>query len=317
VPGVGNIAPRALVNQFGTTYFFSEAGYLSLDDALHSQVSSRLLTQDNAMMRSKRGLSPRMVGACSTAFENYLLVSVPSGDKWNAHTWVADQNPADNLPPSWCGIWTGARPAQWATGRVGGRDRAYFAAYDKTPYADTHIHIWEAFQPGREDEGGAITSQFETGMISFGQPVTFKHADIEIAELLGDANLKVFVGGKRGGWTQIADMDFQAEVGSIGGAYQTEIDTSSTLEAYKPQGRKVSTKAASAGDVGCTPEQGDNTALVDEAFQLLFEWRGRMGIKSAELFVDTNAPKNTQGKCEPSEAGQTNAVNAEGLKITE
>lgn len=315
IPGIGNIAPRAAVNQYGKTYIFSEAGYVSLDAALHAQQSSRLVTEDNPMARSKRLLSPRPLPACAVAFENYLLLSVPAGDKYNAQTWACDQSPIDGQPPAWCGIWTGARPAQWATGRVGGRDRCYFAAFDKNSFGDTHIHIWEAFQPGREDEGGAITCQMETAMMNFGDFVQFKFAEIEVCELLGDANLKVYVGGARGGWTEIADFDMQAEIGSIGSSMQLELTTESLLQAFKPQSRLKRTRELTPAEISCMAEQGGDPKGSDYYFQLLLEWRGRMGIRQVEWFL-SEAKKTGKGKCETSEAGQHNAVNAEGEKVT-
>lgn len=316
IPDVGNTAPRALVNQYGTTYLMSEAGYLSLDAALLTQRTNRLVTQDNPMMRSKRILSPRMLPACAAAFENYLLVSVPAGDKYNAQTWAADQNPVDGEPPAWCGVWTGARPAEWATGKVGGRDRCFFAAFDKNTFGDTQIHIWEGFDQAREDEGGPISCQMETGMIPFGDLVAFRNAEIDVCEMLGDVNLKVYVGGQRGGWTLILDHDMQAEKGSIGSSFQLILDTATVLEAYKPQSRQVRTNDLGAGDVACSPEQSPTDKMgSDEYFQLLLEWRGRMGVREIRWFVEP-LKKTTQGKCEPSEAGQHNAVDSAGDKVT-
>lgn len=315
IPGIGNVAPRALRNQYGTTYFLSERGFVSLNAALYAQQSSSLVTQDNAMMRSKRGMSPRPLPACACAFENYFLVSVPSGDKYNAHTWALDQNPVDGSGSSWCGIWTGARPVEWATGNVGGRERCFFAGYDKTPFNDTQIHIWEAFHPSREDEGGRVSCQFETGMMSFGQLVRFRYAEIDVVEMLGSVNLKVFVGGSKGGWTQIADIDMQAEKGSIGSAQQLTLDTSSILQTYKPQSRRVKTEEFGSDDAACSPEYKGNKEGVDDYFQLLFEWRGRMGIRKVEFVVDPEAPQNKKGACEASEEDANNAVNAEGEEV--
>lgn len=315
IPGVGCVAGRTARNQFGTTYFLSDRGFVSLNAALYTLRDNKLDTQDGAMMRSKRNLSPRLTAACAVAFENYFLVSVPSGDKYNAHTWALDQSPLDGAPPAWCGIWTGARPAQWATGRVGGRERCFFAAYDKTALEDTHIHIWETFQDDREDEGGPVSCQFEDRLITGDDLASFKYAEIEVVELLGDCNLKVFVAGTRGGWVQIADIDLQAEKGSIGSVYQRKITLSSILRAFKPQARTVKTREFTPKDAQCSPEYSGAAAGIDKGFSILLEWRGRMGVREIKYYFG-DTPQNPKGQCEPSEADEHNAVSDHGVTIT-
>lgn len=313
VPGVGCVAPRTARNQYGETYFLSERGFISLNAALYTQRNNRLETQDGAMMRSKRNLSARVTAACSGSFENYFLVSVPSGSKYNAHTWALDQSPIDNAPPAWNGIWTGVRPVEWATGRVGGRERCFFASYDATAVDDTHIHIWEGFQGSREDEGGAMVAQFETGIITSDAKQAFKYAEIEATEILGDVHLKVYVGATRGPWYLLGETDLTAEKGSIGGPYQQSIDLDTILEAYKPQSRLVKTNELTPpeGEQNCPPEFSGEAATADKGFAILCEWRGRMGIREIRMvFGDT--PQNMQGACAGSEANEVNAVTDTG-----
>lgn len=320
IPGVGCVAPRSLRNQYGTTYFLSERGFVSLNSAYYTLRDSKLETQDGAMMRSKRNLSAHLTGACAVAFENYFLVSVPSGSKYNAQTWALDQSPMDGAPPAWCGIWTGVRPVEWAVGKVGGRDRCFFASYDATAVDDTHIHIWESFQSSREDEGGAISCQFETGIVTSEALEQFKYAEIEVTELLGDCSMQVFVGGARGGWYQIADTELTAEKGSIGGVYQPTVGTDTILEAYKPQNRTVKTKEFVPPSVAdssetCSPELKPNAPGIDKGFSLLVQWRGRMGIREIRL-VTGETPQDLQGACNGTEAEETNAVNDRGDAVT-
>lgn len=310
VPGVGNVAPRSARNQYGETYWQSERGFVSLNAALYTQRNNHLETLDGAMMRSKRNLSARLTAACACAFENYFLVSVPSGSKHNAQTWALDQSPMDGAPPSWNGVWSGVRPIEWAVGHVGGRERCFFASYDATPVNDTHIHIWEAFSSDREDEG-KLTCQFETGIITYEAKQLFKYAEIEVTELLGDVNLKVYVGATRGPWYLICDTDLSAEIGSIGGVYQSIIDLNTILEAYKPQSRTVKTKEFTPDSESCPPEFSGDSANADKGFSILCEWRGRMGVREIRaVFGDT--PQNMLGACAGTEAGEINAVTDTG-----
>jgi hypothetical protein len=316
VPGVGCVAGRSAVNQYGETYWLTERGLISLNAALHSLQTSTLDVMDGAMMRSKRCLSPYLGSAASVAHENYLLVSMPYADKYNRHTWVLDQIPLNGLrAPAWNGVWTGVRPVQWVTGDIGGRNRCFFASYDKSSLNETNIHIWEAFLEGREDEGGKTACQIELAPLITDEPITFKYAEIEVVEMLGDVNLLVFVGGTKGAWHQIANIDMQAEKGSLGSSFQQTLNTSSILKAYKPQARTVKTEELVSQGIACAAETG-LSAGQDKGFILLLEWRGRMGIREVRMFYDTAAPKETQGACEPSEEGEHNAVTERGETIT-
>lgn len=317
IPGIGCVGGRAACNQYGSTYWLSENGLVSLNVALFSQRDSKLDTTDGGVMRSKRNLAPYLGGAALHAFENYLLASVPAGDRYNAHTWAMDQSPTGGgTRPTWCGIWSGWRPAQWARGRIGGRARCYFASYDYTALNDTHIHIWEAFLDSREDEGGKISCQFETGFLSGEKLLKFKYAEIECVEILGDVTLDIFVGGTRGPWAQVGSVTLQAEKGSIGGAYQATITEENILEAYKPQSRTVQTEEFTPPDAEPSPETKPDGPGNDKGFQLLLEWRGRMGVREVRFIYDADAAKTDKGRCVPTEAAQHNAVTERGEVIT-
>lgn len=316
-PGIGNAAGRSAVNQYGETYWMTRHGLISLNAALHSQQSSSLDVIDGAMMRSKRCLSPNLAGCAGASFENYLLMSVPYADRYNAHTWALDQVPLNGLrAPAWNGVWSGVRPAQWATGRIGGKDRCFFASYDKSALNDTHIHIWEAFTEDREDEGGQITCQVEFAPLVSEEVIAFKHAEIEVVEMLGDVRLQVFVGGGKGPWIEIADVTMQAEKGSMGSVFQEILNTSSILRAFKPQARTVRTREFTSQDQACLAES-ERTSGQDKMFSLLLEWRGRMGVREVRYYYDTNTNKDLKGVCYPSESGDHRAVTERGETITE
>lgn len=317
VPGIGCVAGRSVVNAYGETYWMTQAGMISLNAALNSTQTSTIDVIDNAMMRSKRCLSPYLGGVAGCAFENYLLMSVPYADIYNAHTWVLDKQPINGRrEQAWNGIWTGVRPVQWVSGNIGGKDRCFFASYDKSPLNNTHIHIWEAFQESREDEGGQIGCQVELAPIRSDELMTFKYCEAELFELLGDVALEAFIGGSKGAWHQIGDAIYQAQKGSIGSPMQRTLTTSSILRAFKPQSRTFRTEEFSSQGKACSPET-PNVAGQDKLFSLLLEWRGRMGFREVRYFVTTGNAKDQKGKCSPDESNAVNAVTERGETVTE
>lgn len=315
LPEVGCDAGRTACNQYGLTYWHSLQGFVGLDAALNTAHTSRLVAIDSEMMRSKRNLSPDMSKAAAIAFENLMFISVPSGGRYNEQTWVYDQAPVEDLGQQaiWSGVWTGIRPVQWAQGKIGGRDRLYAACYDKTPAGDTHIHIWEALREDRNDQGGRIHCQVQTGTVSDSQLMTFRYVEFEVHELLGDVTLEVFVMGTRGPWNLIGTFELRAEIGSIGSRRQLIIESDSILQAYKPQTRTLKTKEINPQGKDGAPE---NKKLVnqDKGFALLFVWRGQMGIHDIKLIVEKAADSMT-GECGPDETGQLNIVTEEGVTI--
>lgn len=313
LPSIGCVAGRSPVNQYGLTWWMSQAGFINLDAALQSRVTSKLVTVDGRMMRSKRVLSPDLSGCCSTYFENYLLCSVPAGGRYNEETWVGDQSPegeAMNDSLCWVGVWTGVRPVQWMRTSFGGRERLYFVGFDSTAKDGTQIHVWEAFRDDRKDNSGRISCQWETGMI-YGQDLSrFQYAEIDIIEILEDVEVEVFVGGQMGEWHSVAQTTLQAEVGSLGSSNQRRIFKDSVLQAYKPQSRFIKTTQFSSTGKPCGVESDDSPGK-DKGFQLLIEWRGRMGVKAINL-VTTPDPDAARGQCEKSELGEHNIVTEAG-----
>lgn len=309
-PNIGCDAGRTACNQYGLTYWHSLQGMVSLDAALNTDHSSKLLAMDNQMMRSKRLLSPDMSQACAATFENMLLVSVPSGGKYNEQTWVMDQAPLENILDTasvWTSVWSGLRPVQWASGKIGGHVRLFCATYDRTPANDTHIHVWEAMRDDRTDAGGRIQCQLQQAVMSDPRTMKFKYAEFEVVEMLGDVSLKVFVGGTRGPWMPVGEFELRAEEGSIGGPGQLTLGTDTILRAYKPQSRTLRTREFNPQRLDCSPEFSGKRPGQDKGFALLFEWKGRMGLHDVRLVLQA-AEESDRGKCSPTEAGKTNIV---------
>ncbi len=154
---IGCVAGRTIVTQWGMVWWMSQGGLVGLDDALTTFQSSRIHYRDVEMSRSKSNISD-ISGACSGAYENFLVVSVPSGDTFNSHTWVMDQGVIESIeaqsPRAWSSIWTGTFPVQWVTKMVQGKPRCFCLSRGhypgdatNTPYAD----VWEAFTSLRKD----------------------------------------------------------------------------------------------------------------------------------------------------------------------
>lgn len=310
LPSIGCVAGLSTVNQYGLTWWFSRAGFINLDAALYTQRTSTLKTVDGEMIRSKRILSPDCSAICSATYENYLLCSVPAGGKYNGQTWCADQAPvgqAGGIPMAWSGVWTGVRPVTWMKTEFAGRERLYFVSYDATPKDATHIHVWEAFKPSRRDNGGRIASQVESAMVSGTELARFCYAELDICETLGNVELKVFVGGRKGRWHQVLETTIQAEIGSIGSAAQKIITKDSILQAFKPQTRKLKTEEFSSQGRGTGGAETKDAPGLDDAFQILVEWRGRMGIKAIRIVTESDA-SGPVGECKTGETGQVNII---------
>lgn len=303
IPRIGCVSGRSPINAFGLTWWFSEEGWIDLNSALYSLRTSQLTLRDTEMMRSKRALGTQTHRICSGWYENLVLVSVPSGDAYCNHTWVFDNSTADQLnedsPACWSGIWTGMRPAQWATVNVMGKNRMFCASFDRTAYNETHIHVWEAFQSNRMDRQSPILSQWETrAELPTARLGKFRYAELDLCEILGEVNLKVYYGGLKGPYIQVGEYDFTAEKGSIGSITQQVITDDSVIEFFRPQTRTVKTEEVGSDQ----PEhtvciESERPPNIDKAFSILCEWRGRMGIKGIRLITEP-ITESDQGQCQ-------------------
>lgn len=296
---IGCVAGRTACNQYGLTYWLSASGVMSLDAALYSQRSAMVQSVDAEMIRCKRNLSPVLDLACATSYDNMLLFSVPSGGRYNEQTMLLDQSPIESggSPAAWTGIWTGIRPMQWATGTLAGRRKLLCASYDKTSANDTHIHIWEAFRRDRQDSG-RISCQFYTAAITSDTTIRFKFARFELAEVLGEVDLTVYMTGTRGPWYLIGEYHLSGEIGSL--ALNKILNLSSIIETYRPQVRTLTTEEFKPGSAEQTGEMGKFTPGVDKGFRLLFEWRGRMGVRKVTMYY-ANEDETIAGACTPDE----------------
>ena len=164
-PGVGCVNQRSIVALYGELWWMCDAGFTNFNAAEQSKITSYLVPQDTAMAVSKFNLSSDLSGCCAGQYENFLLLSVPYGDKLNDHTWVYDQavtsgvaqsiisGPYQGATSAWASYWTGTRPVQWASGPFNSVIRIMHVSVD---YDGTN-RLWEAFDPDRTDNGSPIT----------------------------------------------------------------------------------------------------------------------------------------------------------------
>ena len=291
-PDIGCVSGRAITSQYGQIWWMTTTGITSLNAALASRVSSERVYRDTEMAVSKGNLSPNIDKIAAISFENYLIFSVPSGDKYNRHSWVMDQGVVDklnvNMPPAWNSFWTGTRPVQWSTASVNGVQRIFHVSVDY----DGQNRLWEAFSPSREDNGQPITSYIETkAHANYHEEAqgldikTFKFAELDFSEIRGILDVKVYWAGIRGNFKELSVFRFVAPEGNILRNKKILIDTD--LFGNSPQSRTVRTTDIVAdrselSDCGIESPYPDRH---DRAFSLLIVWSGRAALRSYRLFA--------------------------------
>lgn len=347
LPGIGCAAPKSPVNQFGVSWWYSHGGLIGLDSALQTYHTSKVHYEDSQMARSSSTLSPDISKICCGVFDNYLLVSVPSQDRHNAHTWVLDQSVLQtnesNYPEAWSGIYTGIRPVEWASGIVEGVSRIYALSrdyYDST-YVDYStrpwlhkVGVWEAFVGARMDipNSGAkrIPCSFETKMLGLddGGLKDFLFAELDLAEIEGIVDLQVHYAGRRGGYTQILRKTLTAASGSVGWPFYygptdiaspvPTIEEDSTIQFFRPQTRMVRTNQVSGGRQS-TNDSGAAESIynqnVDRSFSLLVKWTGKMTILGVRIFTQAHE-EPTAGECNSDET-DNDAVTMQGARLSD
>jgi hypothetical protein len=332
---IGNVAAFAAINQYGLPWFYSEIGWISLNEAMNQYRSSRTNAQDGEMTRSKFNMSPLRSGICAISFENWMLVAVPSGSRFNRHTWVMDGSPmallGSQAGPCWSGIWTGTFPVQYVAGEVQDVPRCFELAYScqsatATDGTQSHIQLWENFVGSRKDrETIEIACSFETRMFEVsqtGELARFKYLEFDVVEMLGEVDIQIYYAPIKGHYRLIHEVHLSAQEGMPGNPGFPEFSyngtaTDTILETFRPQTRTVrAPEISGSGDEedDCSYQcevESDYEHSVDRAFQIMINWTGRMGIRELRLFVEPY-PQPGIGACTESEFGQTNILNAVG-----
>jgi len=308
LPEVGCVSARSIVKQYGLIWWMSAKGMISMNAATQSNVSSRIDIQDNQMSDSKYNLSYDLSGVCGCFLENYLVESVPNGDKFNRHTWVMDQAPFEGNQNAWCGYWTGWRPIEWARGIIGSEERVFFGSVDY----DNNLRVWEAFLSDKTDNGVAITSFLQTKQHMFqnGDYKKFNYAEIEAQEIVGNTSFMVAAGGLKGAFQPVMTKEVVSTVGQVYSGVKYG-KGGRRYASSRPQIRIMKTQAPeSPSDCNAECIESEFRGLVDKSFGLLVVWSGIAGISAYRIFaLGFTTPYD--GTCEDDETGP-NLLTPEG-----
>ena len=318
-PSVGCIAGRSVVNHAGFLWWYSDRGLIASDSAASAYLSSQIKVRDVEMAQSKREFSDDISGICSASFESFLLVSVPSGDTYNADTMVLDYSISDELnqelPPAWAGVWTGIRPVEWASQIFGGQKKLYAASKDYFPVLGTTNHIWETFQPERFDSylnidsDGVLRSiprpiycSVESKLLGDGMDLkTFAFAEVDLVEIGGEVNLRISFAGDKGAYREIYRRKIIATLDAEATGRDEIVALQERIGDFKTQSRRESTGRPSV-DCSMSSVESFYDTTISKAFSLYFQWCGRMGIESFRFFTEIK-DENLNGRCLPDETG--------------
>lgn len=324
---VGCLSNRSCISHYGHVIWFSPSGISIYDPATSGKLTSRLPVRDNEMLISKTDLSDDLSLICAGAFGQYLMMSVPSEDVYNKHTWclnnasIATLN--DDSGPCWSGYWLGTRPVEWIYGEIASSERIYHVSYD----TDGKNRLWQSFQPDRLDNGCPITWMLETRGY-FGQTAAVQGkpqgercrlawVDIAMAAIAEDLDVACFfAGGTRGAFRKIMEKKVVVNRGSL--SQELKIDKDTLIFEFKPQSRKLRTQDANqidnAEDGSCPVEQQDLDSI-DESFQLAIVGHGPATIRWIRPWAFT-VPPDTNGDgtaCQDEEG--FNAVRFDGFGV--
>lgn len=296
LPEIGCIAGRTIVNKYGLIWWMSQGGFIGLDGALQTYRSSKITYKDDEMSRGKSNLSKDVSRSCVGAFGNFLTLSVPSGDTYNAQTWVMDEGILDELnasaAPAWSSCWMGTRPVQWVSGMVHGHNRCFFQSMDYPASADASDEwiagVWEAFCGDKVDVGlnssNALTAKpiqcaLETKFISPDDSAkTFDHFKIRLQELSRSSHIDGFYASSKAGYKQVLDKDIVATTDSLNMHLIAE-DISTTVPSYLKQSRTLMSDRDVAQDSDLDEgAESIYTRNKDRGFSILLKWYGQMMV---------------------------------------
>jgi len=302
---VGGVAGRSLISSFGQAWWYACQGLTNLNYATQQTINSQFTYLDQQMALSKNFLSSNLRGICACAFENYILVSVPSSDCWNSHTWCLDQTPSSYDPrtsgtlyrgvPGWSSYWTGIRPVEWTVGVIEGVQYAFTLSYDY----DGVNRVWVAFDGSRTDNGCPITSWVQTKAHN-NQNLNkkrFVYTDMHLVEVYGILDMTASFGSEKGAYQNVMTKRI---VATPGGLDDTTIYSSSEIiQSYKPQTRYVKTEDNSdeVSDCNMCGVESNDANYEGVEFSMLFAWSGRCALKDYRIMLRTDMDDVWTGDC--------------------
>ena len=300
---IGCVGPKAVVNQYGVTWWMSHNGIISLDTALQTYITRRIKYADYGVSRSKAKLHKNLKRVCAGQYENFLFFSWPSADIHNSHTVVMDQLSYETSPGSgaspmstWAGAWKGIRPVEWVTAAIDGQNRCFALSrdYASSVGSDYQIGIWEAFCNQRADvllDGtvNRINCGIELRQLAFNEDVK-KLTAIEagLSELRNTVNVTLSFNGRSTGFFQVGSKLINASLFSP--------DPTVTDE-FRSQQRVIRSGEVQIASATYVSAQKDAQSAVDQGFGVLLQWTGECALDSCRIFCDPQ-PNKYIGKVE-------------------
>jgi hypothetical protein len=318
---IGVSAPNGLAYAHGLLWLYSNKGLVSLNNALSSQITSVLYEQDGEMSRSRNRLSPDRSGVAVGLFQNMFFVAVPSGNLFNAHTWVIDGDIASLLmsqqPPCWTGVWTGTFPIVFGRLIDQGVEHLYEFSYSSGTVTDPltgatncGIQIWELMSQNQYDEAANVITPIRCSWESrlFVMPNEEWYAagwvELTLVGLKGTVEFEIWVAGMSGAYIQVGTTHFVANVGPFGDPnqgtggiiyYEVAGQVTSIARDYKAQNRIVAGPGLDTTFYQNNPAQfygmnsphnieTDRNDGIDKAFQVLLKWTGVCGVRRLRFF---------------------------------
>ena len=304
VLNIGCVAPKSLVNQNGMIYWFSERGWINLNQALRANVSSVIDPLDDQMAYSKARLGPDLSRICAGTVENMSLVSVPFCSLKNPHTWVLDSSVLqDEGVIAWASVWTGWQPVEWVSGTIDGYERIFFLSSD----TDGNNRVWEGMTTDRKDNGCDITCSVQFRFEEFNEPATlkrFKFAEVELSQLAGTVDVMIAVAGTRGWFDRIMTNEIVATYERV--FYEQTYGDGSEEYPLLASSRKQSrilrsqewTEISDCNECGV---EGQRLINIDYGFTTFVGWSGRAAITRLKLIAATETENNEVGACNTDE----------------
>jgi hypothetical protein len=331
--GIGCVGGNAIATQWGLKWWYSHDGLIGLDEGLRAYQTSKVSYKDREMAWSRGNIAPGFrPGIAVGSFENLLFVSVPSGDIFNAHTWVMDEAPLDVLSywgyfglPAWSGVWEGVRPVGWITASIHGANRTFCLSQDYPnngdPYNALKNNVWEGVTDARVDSSPTtnlsivkrpITCSLETRLLGYdGNYKFFRFAEIYLDNIEGEVDLTVSYAPRRGGYKVVLRKHIVASDWIIQNSNtQIPVDTF-VFDTTRPQTRVVRTiseaKTYTDPNTGDDAFQGVQTSAnvpfprqKDYGFSVLLQWTGRMSVSSVRVYFDPDE-QEVEGVAEKDE----------------
>lgn len=315
--GIGCIAGRTIVSQWGMLWWLSQGGLIGLDDALTAFRSSRIHYSDGEMARSRINFSNDMSAACAGAFENFLMISVPSGDAYNAHTWVMDQGIMSQInseaPAAWASCWTGTFPVQWVTKMINGKLRCFHFSRGRIPQQSTNgpvSDVWESFSRLRKDVTYNINGT--RSLLEIAWSTEFKYLsndsrfklfdffEVMLVQIARTVTISGSYAPRHGGYKEVLTVTLQSDVDNMG-LGETLLTTTSIAQRVM-QTRRVRSRSDTARltDSDNTIEDV-YTRNKDRGFFILLSGTGECAIHSLTLYT-TIAADQLDGRIEVNEA---------------